>query len=76
MTLEARQQYLNLANKLSRTYACLLEALDKRRGKRQLKVTVEHVHVHQGVQAIEGHIERAAAGHVRAWRALLRTLLT
>jgi hypothetical protein len=54
---EQRQQYLNLANKLSRTYAQLLETLDKHRGKGQQKVTVEHVHVHQGGQAIVGNVE-------------------
>jgi hypothetical protein len=43
---------LNQANKLSRTYAILLEALNRHRGKGQQKVTVEHVHVHHGGQAI------------------------
>ena len=33
-----------------------LEALNKHRGKGQQKVTVEHVHVHQGGQAIVGRI--------------------
>jgi hypothetical protein len=47
---------LNQANKLSRTYASLLEALNRHRGKGQQKVTVEHVHVHQGGQAIVGHV--------------------
>ena len=44
------------ANKLSRTYAMLLEALNRHRGKGQQKVTVEHVHVHAGGQAIVGNI--------------------
>src|SRR5262245_65150730 len=48
---------LNQANKLSRTYVSLLEALNRHRGKGQQKVTVEHVHVHQGGQAIVGHVE-------------------
>jgi len=34
----------------------MLEALNKHRGKGQQKVTVEHVHVHQGGQAIVGHV--------------------
>lgn len=49
----------NLAVKLLRTYAAQLEALQRYRGKGQQKVTVEHVHVHQGGQAIVGHVETA-----------------
>jgi hypothetical protein len=49
---------LSQANKLSRTYAVLLEALNRHRGKGQQKVTVEHVHVHSGGQAIVGTVER------------------
>ena len=44
-TFEGRNQNLNYANKLSRTWATLLGALNKHRGKGQQKVTVEHVHV-------------------------------
>jgi hypothetical protein len=58
-TFEGRRENLNQANKLSRTWATLLEALNKHRGKGQQKVTVEHVHVHQGGQAIVGNIETA-----------------
>jgi len=58
-TLEGRRENLNQANKLSRTWATLLEALNKHRGKGQQKVTVEHVHVHQGGQAIVGNVETA-----------------
>jgi hypothetical protein len=47
----------NLAVKLLRTYAAQLEALQRYRGKGQQKVTVEHVHVHQGGQAIVGNVE-------------------
>ena len=35
----------------------LLEALNRHRGKGQQKVTVEHVHVHNGGQAIVGNVE-------------------
>jgi hypothetical protein len=45
-TFEGRRENLSQANKLSRTYACLLDALNRHRGKGQQKVTVEHVHVH------------------------------
>src|SRR5262245_21611981 len=54
--LPARDYHLNQANKLSRTYATLLESLNKHRGKGQQKVIVEHVHVHQGGRAIVGHV--------------------
>ena len=45
-TFEGRRENLAQANKLSRTYATLLEALNRHRGKGQQKVAVEHVHVH------------------------------
>ena len=47
-TLEGRRENLNQANRLSRPYATPLEALNRHCGKGQQKVTVEHVHVHQG----------------------------
>jgi len=53
---EGWREQLNQANKLSRTYATLLEALNRHRGKGQQKVTVEHVHVHEGGQAIVGNV--------------------
>ncbi len=56
-TFEGRRENLNQANKLSRTWATLLEALNRHRGKGQQKVTVEHVHVHQGGRAIVGAVE-------------------
>jgi hypothetical protein len=45
-----------LPARLSRTYATLLEALNRHRGKGQQKVTVEHVHVHAGGQAVVGMV--------------------
>jgi hypothetical protein len=56
-TFEGRRENLSQANKLSRTYATLLEALNRHRGKGTQKVTVEHVHVHEGGQAIVGTVE-------------------
>lgn len=55
-TFEGRRENLAHANKLSRTYAALLEALNRHRGKGQQKVTVEHVHVHAGGQAVVGMV--------------------
>jgi hypothetical protein len=54
---EGWREQLSQANKLSRTYATLLEALNRHRGKGQQKVTVEHVHVHEGGQAIVGNVQ-------------------
>jgi hypothetical protein len=61
-TFEGRRENLNQANKLSRTWTTLLDALNKHRGKGQQKVTVEHVHVHAGGQAVVGTIDRPGGG--------------
>src|SRR5262245_21628602 len=58
-TFEGRRENLSQANKFSRTYAALLDALNRHRGKGQQKVTVEHVHVHSGGQASVGTVERS-----------------
>jgi hypothetical protein len=55
-TFEGRRENLNQANKLSRTYAALTDALDRHRGKGQQRITVEHVNVHAGGQAIVGAV--------------------
>jgi hypothetical protein len=61
-TANGRQDNLYAANKLSRSFATLLETLNRHRGKGQQKVTVEHVHVHSGGQAIVGTVEGAGGG--------------
>jgi hypothetical protein len=61
-TFEARRENLSQANKLSRTYSVLLDALNRHRGKGQQKVTVEHVHVHSGGQAIVGPVASGRRG--------------
>jgi hypothetical protein len=61
-TFEGRRENLSQANKLSRTYAVLLESLNRHRGKGTQKVTVEHVHVHEGGQAIVGNVEAPGGG--------------
>jgi hypothetical protein len=61
-TFEGRREALSQANKLSRSYAVLLDALNRHRGKGQQKVTVEHVHVHEGGQAIVGNVESRGGG--------------
>jgi hypothetical protein len=60
-TFEGRQQSLSQGSKLSRTSAALVEALNRHRGKGQQKVTVEHVHVHSGGQAVVGMVAPTAA---------------
>jgi len=55
-TSDGRSENLNQANKLSRTYVVLLDALNRHRGKGQQNVTVEHVHVHSGGQAVVGMV--------------------
>ena len=54
--------YLWANGAVSRTYATLLEALNRHRGKGQQKVTVEHVHVHSGGQAVVGVVEAPGDG--------------
>lgn len=59
-TLDACDLNLKHAAKLLTIYARQIETLDKHRGKGQQKVTVEHVHVAAGGQAVVGNIEAAA----------------
>jgi len=49
-------------NKLARTFTAQMEALTRYRGKGQQKMTVEHVHVHQGGQAIVGNVNQEGGG--------------
>jgi hypothetical protein len=56
-TFEGRDMNLTQANKLSRTYAALLGALDQHRGKGRQVVRVEHVTVNAGGQAIVGAVD-------------------
>jgi D-tyrosyl-tRNA(Tyr) deacylase len=56
-TFAGRDQNLKHASKLLSIYARQLDALNKHRGKGQQKVTVEHVHVEAGGQAVVGHVE-------------------
>ena len=60
---EAAQALRKAAANASRTFVELLSALDRKRGKGgQQKVTVEHVHVHQGGRAIVGNVQGGDAG--------------
>jgi hypothetical protein len=54
---EIAQGYRKAAASASRTFTERLSALDRKRGKGgQQRVTVEHVHVHSGAQAIVGNV--------------------
>ena len=46
---------------LARTFTTQMEALNRYRGKGQQKMTVEHVHVHKGGQAIVGAVQTRGA---------------
>ena len=61
-TFEGHRENLTQANKLSRTYAVLLDTLNRHRGKGQQKVTVEHVHVHAGGLAVVGLVGGPGGG--------------
>ena len=56
-TFEGRDMALKHAHKLMTLYAQQLATLNKHRGKGQQKVTVEHVNVAAGGQAIVGNVE-------------------
>src|SRR5207244_13072130 len=64
-TFEGRRENLNQANKLSRTYTVLLDALNRHRGKGQQKVTVGNVHVQTGGQAAVGPGDLPGGGERR-----------
>ena len=61
-TFDGKELNANLAIKFHRTFVAQIEALQKLRGKGGQKVTVEHVHVHEGGQAIVGNVNHAPGG--------------
>jgi hypothetical protein len=56
-----RREYLGMAGKLSRTFAMLLDTLNRHRGKGAQEITVEHV-VPSGGQAVVGIVEAPGGG--------------
>ena len=64
-TFEGRQMNLAQANKLARSFAALVEALDRHRGKGRQTVRVEHVTVNAGGQAIVGAVGHPGGGDGR-----------
>ncbi len=53
---------VNRITKLMRTFTAQMEALNRYRGKGQQKVTVEHIHVNEGGQAIVGNVNPRGGG--------------
>ncbi len=64
-TFAGRDMALKHAQKLMSLYGQQLTTLNKHRGKGQQKVTVEHVNVEAGGQAIVGNVEAGQAGNRR-----------
>ena len=64
-TLKGRDHDLKQAVKLLSIYSRQIEVLDKHRGKGQQIVTVKHVHVAAGGQAMVGHIETGKTAGAR-----------
>ena len=60
-TFEGRDMALKNAQKLMTLYTQQMAALDKHRGKGQQKITVEHLTVQEGGQAIVGNVDAGAA---------------
>jgi hypothetical protein len=59
---ESKDRNTNRATKLLRTFAAQMEALKKYRTGGQQKMIVEHVHVHEGGQAIVGNVNHEGGG--------------
>ncbi len=61
---EENQYYINAVTKLSNAFVSQITLLQKLQGQNQQKVTVEHLHVHQGAQAIVGQVNANNTGGV------------
>ena len=61
-TIEEQDSAERALNKLARTYAMQMEALKRYRTGGEQKVTVQHVSVNEGGQAIVGNVNQAAGG--------------
>src|SRR5262249_49431202 len=61
-TIEEQDSAERALNKLVRTYAMQMEALKRYRTGGEQKVTVQHVSVNEGGQAIVGNVNQAARG--------------
>ncbi len=57
-----------MLNKLARTFAVQMEALKRYRNGGEQKVTVQHVSVSDGGQAIVGNVSQRGAGATEKWQ--------
>lgn len=64
-TIQQQDSAERALNKLARTYAMQMEALKRYRTGGEQKVTVQHVSVNEGGQAIVGNVNQAAGGTPR-----------
>jgi len=53
---EDNQYFINAITKLSNTFIQQIIMLQKLQGQSQQKVVVEHLHIHDGAQAIVGQV--------------------
>ncbi len=60
--LDAVNLKVNQITKLTRTFIAQMDTLNKHRGKGQQKMTVEHIHVNEGGQAVIGTVEKGEGG--------------
>ena len=58
----SQQDSARAFNKLTRTFAAQMRALKEYRSKGEQKMTVQHVHVAEGVQGIVGNVNSSKAG--------------
>jgi hypothetical protein len=61
-TVQQQDSASNAFNKLARTFAAQMSALKEYRSKGEQKMTVQHVHVAEGGQAIVGNVNAPAGG--------------
>lgn len=61
-SVEALNSATNRVTKLTRTFVAQIEALTRHRNKGKQKMTIEHVHVNSGGQAIIGAVQQGGGG--------------
>lgn len=62
-TVNGVNDNVNRVTKLTRTFIAQMAALNKHRGKGQQKMTVEHVHVNEGGQAVIGDVKQGGCNN-------------
>lgn len=60
---EAKERNISRAVKLLRIFSSQIEALTKYRTRGQQRIVVDHVHIHQGGQAIVGSVTHGGGGN-------------